>query len=149
MQGGLLVAPILRKLILDREPVKVLAWADQVSQWPMKRIIPAHFENNIKGNPYLLPSGFTLVILFVNHILIKINLVTLFLSYWTTVSSGTEFRAAFKFLERPRVVALNGYNPSVGPAQPDVKDLFLLDFVSDLFTKLGIVAPSQVAKQVK
>ena len=41
LQGGLLV----------REPRKVLAWADKVSQWPMKRIIPSHFENNIAGQP--------------------------------------------------------------------------------------------------
>jgi hypothetical protein len=48
LQGGLLVAPILRELILNREPEAVLAWADKISQsWSIKRIIPCHFENNI------------------------------------------------------------------------------------------------------
>lgn len=41
------VAPILRKIILNREPSVVLAWADRVSRWPIKRIIPAHMDNNI------------------------------------------------------------------------------------------------------
>ena len=48
LQGGLLVAPILQKLIMDREPDRVLDWADLISQWPIKRIIPSHMENNIK-----------------------------------------------------------------------------------------------------
>ena len=49
LQGGLLVAPILQKLILNREPEKVLAWADQVAKWPIKRIIPCHLANDIKA----------------------------------------------------------------------------------------------------
>lgn len=48
LQGGLLVAPILQKLIMDREPERVLDWADKVAQWPIKRIIPSHMQNNIK-----------------------------------------------------------------------------------------------------
>jgi hypothetical protein len=48
IQGGLLVAPILQKLIMDREPDRVLDWADKVAQWPIKRIIPSHMQNNIK-----------------------------------------------------------------------------------------------------
>lgn len=47
LQGGLLVAPILQKLILNREPERVLAWADEVARWPIRRIIPAHLANNI------------------------------------------------------------------------------------------------------
>ncbi len=50
LQGGLLVAPILQKLILNREPEKVLQWADQVAKWPIKRIIPCHLANDIKTN---------------------------------------------------------------------------------------------------
>lgn len=49
LQGGLLVAPILQKLILNREPEKVLNWAEKVSQWPIKRIIPCHLANDIKA----------------------------------------------------------------------------------------------------
>ena len=50
LQGGLLVAPILRELILNREPERVLEWARRVSQWPIRRIIPCHLENNIITN---------------------------------------------------------------------------------------------------
>ena len=47
LQGGLLVAPILQKLILNREPQKVLNWVDSVCKWPIKRIIPCHLANDI------------------------------------------------------------------------------------------------------
>ena len=46
--GGLLVAPILQKLILNRSPIEVLDFADKVAQWPIERIIPAHLKNNLK-----------------------------------------------------------------------------------------------------
>jgi hypothetical protein len=47
LQGGLLVAPILQQLILNREPIEVLDFADKVAQWPIERIIPAHLKNNL------------------------------------------------------------------------------------------------------
>lgn len=52
--GGLLVAPILQKLILNRNPIEVLDFADKVAKWPIERIIPAHLKNNLKysGNDY-------------------------------------------------------------------------------------------------
>ena len=50
LQGGLLVAPILQILIFNREPETVLNWADRVSKWPIKRIIPCHLENDIKAS---------------------------------------------------------------------------------------------------
>ena len=98
LQGsGLFVAPILSKLILDREPQKVLAWADAVSKWPIKRVIPCHYTNNVKA-------------------------------------SGKEFRRAFSFLERK----------SNNPTGAMKEDLALLNGVSDIFTKLGVVAKSEV-----
>jgi len=50
LQGGLLVAPILQKLILNREPRRVLEWADKVAAWPFKRIIPCHLANDVKAD---------------------------------------------------------------------------------------------------
>ena len=50
LQGGLLVAPILQKLILNREPEKVLDWVNKVCEWPIERIIPCHFANDIKAS---------------------------------------------------------------------------------------------------
>ena len=48
LQGGLLVAPILQKLILNRYPIETLDFADKVAQWPIERIIPAHLKNDLK-----------------------------------------------------------------------------------------------------
>jgi hypothetical protein len=44
---------------MNREPEQVLAWADIVSAWPIKRIIPCHFENNIKANGKEFRRAFT------------------------------------------------------------------------------------------
>lgn len=57
-QSPLLVAPILQKLILNREPERVLRWVDKVSKWPIKRIIPAHFQNNIKASNKQFSNAF-------------------------------------------------------------------------------------------
>ena len=46
-QGKPLVAPILQILLLNRSPVEVLDFADQVAQWDIRRIIPSHFQNNL------------------------------------------------------------------------------------------------------
>lgn len=51
LQGGLLVAPILRILIFNREPRKVLDWVDKICRWPFTRIIPAHLSNNLQATP--------------------------------------------------------------------------------------------------
>jgi len=48
LTGGLLVAPILQTLILNRTPIQVLDFADVVSKWEIERIIPAHFKNDLK-----------------------------------------------------------------------------------------------------
>jgi len=48
LKGGLLVAPILQTLILNRTPIQVLDFADTVSKWEIERIIPAHFKNDLR-----------------------------------------------------------------------------------------------------
>jgi hypothetical protein len=48
-EKGLLVAPILQVLLLNRSPVEVLDFADKVAKWPIKRIIPGHLKNNIQA----------------------------------------------------------------------------------------------------
>ena len=60
LQGGLLVAPILQQLILNREPIEVLDFADEVAKWPIKRIIPAHLKNNLQytGKDYRAAFSF-------------------------------------------------------------------------------------------
>ena len=60
LQGGLLVAPILQQLILNREPVEVLDFADAVAAWPFRRIVPAHLKNDLKytGKDYRAAFSF-------------------------------------------------------------------------------------------
>ena len=42
------MAPILQTLILNRTPIQVIDFADEVSKWDIERIIPAHFKNDLK-----------------------------------------------------------------------------------------------------
>ena len=60
LQGGLLVAPILQQLILNREPIEVLDFADEVAKWDIQRIIPAHLKNNLQytGKDYRAAFSF-------------------------------------------------------------------------------------------
>lgn len=60
ISGGLFVAPILQKLILNRNPLEVLDFADNVSLWDIQRIIPAHLKNNLKytGKDYRAAFSF-------------------------------------------------------------------------------------------
>ena len=47
ISGGLLVAPILQVLILNRNPIEVLDFADKVAQWDIQRIIPGHLKVSV------------------------------------------------------------------------------------------------------
>lgn len=60
LKGGLLVAPILQQLILNREPIEVLDFADKVAKWQFTRIIPAHLKNNLQytGKDYRAAFSF-------------------------------------------------------------------------------------------
>ena len=49
LKGGLLVAPILQQLILNRHPEEVLAFADEVRKFNIERIVSAHFDNDVRG----------------------------------------------------------------------------------------------------
>jgi hypothetical protein len=49
--GRPLVAPIVRELILNRDPQGVLAWRSRVSAWDFQQIIPAHFQAPIPAGP--------------------------------------------------------------------------------------------------
>ena len=49
--GGLLCAPILQALILNRFPDETREWVDRVGAYSFRRIIPCHFANDIKATP--------------------------------------------------------------------------------------------------
>jgi len=46
--GGLLVAPILRQLILNRNPVETREFVDIVAKWNFKTIVPAHLKETLE-----------------------------------------------------------------------------------------------------
>jgi len=50
-RAGLLCAPILQALILNRFPEELTAWSERVAQLRFKRIIPCHFANDIRASP--------------------------------------------------------------------------------------------------
>ena len=100
LQGGLLVPPILQKLILNREPTVVLEWVDKICKWPFERIITSHIGNDIKAN-------------------------------------NKDFNQAFSFLRLDKKGDI--YDKNI--PKPQDADLFLLNTLSDIFTKYGIVSP--------
>ncbi|GMI07923.1 hypothetical protein TrRE_jg7949, partial [Triparma retinervis] len=49
--GRLFVPPILTKLIFDREPERVIKWAEDVGGWDFTRVITAHYNNDVRAKP--------------------------------------------------------------------------------------------------
>eukprot|EP00953_Heterococcus_sp_UTEX-ZZ885_P028532 15211-Heterococcus_DN1.PRE.1 len=58
VSGGLVVAPILQTLILNRQPKEVLKYADTVARWPIKRLISCHLGNNVPSSGAAFRSAF-------------------------------------------------------------------------------------------
>ncbi len=50
-EGRLFVAPILQRLILNRDAQLTLDWADRVAEWNFERIIPCHLDSPIQASP--------------------------------------------------------------------------------------------------
>ena len=136
---ALLVAPILQKLILNREPKRVLQWADMVSQWPIKRIIPAHFENDVRADGRSFRNAFNFLETGFAAFDVATNSRGNGGGTWSGVGGG------LSFLYSGRSGAKSaGANAKANLAGATSEDLALLDAVSDIFTKLSIVAPATV-----
>jgi hypothetical protein len=56
--GGVLVAPILQTLILNRLPQITLDWVEKVCHWDFVRVIPAHFQAPVAANPAQVHHAF-------------------------------------------------------------------------------------------
>jgi Domain of unknown function (DUF4336) len=56
--GSPLVAPILQTLILNRAPQSTLQWANTISCWNFKQIIPCHFNAPIVASPQEFRQAF-------------------------------------------------------------------------------------------
>jgi hypothetical protein len=57
--GGIFVAPILQKLILNREPEKVLDFVDRICEWNFNRVIPSHLGDDIRTTPKAFREAFS------------------------------------------------------------------------------------------
>lgn len=57
--GQLVVAPVLRSLIFNREPRVVLDWVKQVARWDFERIVPCHLDAPIACNSRQFREAFT------------------------------------------------------------------------------------------
>jgi len=60
-RAGLLCAPILQALILNRFPEELKEWVERVSRLKFKRIIPCHFANNVRASPADFVSAFDFI----------------------------------------------------------------------------------------
>ena len=60
LQGGsgLLGAPILQTLILNRSPTVVRAWADAVAAWDFDKLVPCHLAAPIAATPRSFRAAF-------------------------------------------------------------------------------------------
>jgi Domain of unknown function (DUF4336) len=56
--GGLLVAPILQTLILNRAPKDVLDWVERVASWNFQQVIPSHFDFCMGASPHQFRQAF-------------------------------------------------------------------------------------------
>ena len=54
----LIVAPILQRLILNREPQIVIDWAEKVASWDFERIISCHLDSPIAADAKEFRSAF-------------------------------------------------------------------------------------------
>jgi len=55
----LIVAPILQRLILNREPQIVIDWAQKVASWDFERIIPCHLDAPIAADAIEFRAAFS------------------------------------------------------------------------------------------
>jgi len=56
--GKLVVHPILRVLCFNRRPKEVLAWAEKVSRWDFRKVVPSHFEAPVSAGPRQFRAAF-------------------------------------------------------------------------------------------
>lgn len=56
--GRIFVAPILQRLILNRDPQATLHWVDTVIEWNFKCIIPCHFDSPLQSDSQKFRQAF-------------------------------------------------------------------------------------------
>eukprot|EP01038_Epipyxis_sp_PR26KG_P015149 gene15149-20406_t len=119
-KNRLFVAPILRELILNREPEKVLEFVDKVSSWPIKRVIPGHLNNNI-----------------------IINNNQEFYKAFDFLRNKDNINNNNNILESIKSIFSASQSPKLVD-ELDENDLKLMQTISKLLTQIGIVAPPKI-----
>jgi len=133
LRGGLLCAPILQELILNRFPEETLQWATRVAKWKFTRIIPCHFSNDIRASPAQWLAAFE----FLRSPARELGKWRATAAPQPHILEGIASPAdAFVKL----LVGLGVSKPLKQPAALEA-DLRLLSAASDLCTKAGLVEP--------
>jgi len=141
-RAGLVVAPILQKLILNREPAVVLEWVERVSsKHKFTRVIPCHLANDVRASP----SDFKAAFDFLRCAAEKLD---------QRQKDGTSGGAKGGEHSAPSggsIAELARWPFGARPAAPKARaaaaraeDLKLLSEASELLERLGVVAPAKV-----
>jgi hypothetical protein len=56
--GRVFVPPILRKLVLNRNPSQVLEWASRITEWEFTHVVAAHFSGRVEVRPDVVRRAF-------------------------------------------------------------------------------------------
>ena len=154
--AGIFVAPILQKLILNREPEAVLDWVGRIAgpaaPYSFKRIIPCHLENDVRATPADFIKAFS----FLEKPPLEQTAVDGDGDIGERYSQMAESKRAtgVTLLGRIRTKAslLEGLGAALSASTEESslqasassakeEDLALLQSASDLLTDLGVVAP--------
>jgi len=123
LQGGLLCAPILQELILNRFPDETLDWVARVARWKFTRIVPCHMSNDVGAGPAEWSAAFD------------------FLRASVGKPAATGGRVAASPHALQRLLGAFGLSTARGGPAALKDDLRLLTTASNLCTKAGLVEP--------
>ena len=134
LQGGLLCAPILQSIILDRFPDETLEWVDRIShRWQFNRIIPCHLANDIRAGPREFSAAFDFL---------RADTEAAIEFEAEQVDEG-EVRGPLSWFGQ-RVLGVGAQRRPRRAPQALAQDLKLLSTASELCARFGLVEESKV-----
>ncbi len=154
--AGIFVAPILQKLILNREPDAVLDWVGRIAgpaaPYSFKRIIPCHLENDIRASPADFIKAFSFLEKPASEQTAVDGGGDVGEGYLQMAESKRATSATLLERIRAKTPLLEGLGAALSASTGESflqasassakeEDLALLQSASDLLTDLGVVAP--------